>query len=182
MKETWKAVPAWEGVYEVSDQGRVRSVTRTIYAKNPVGVVAPRTYAGRVLLKAAGKRGYEMVSFTAPGRKRTYSYVHALVAAAFIGPKPSGKEVCHNNGRRSDNRRINIRYDTRSANALDRHAHGTMNQPCGERCAAAKLTKHAVRYIREVGGGVSQRALGRMFGVSHSTIAAAASGKSWKHI
>ena len=124
MTEIWKRIPLW-ATYEVSTLGNVRSVDRTIWVKNPRGVVAPRKFVGRVLTKNKIKSGYEMVSLTSPKRKRRYAYVHDLVLEAFVGNKPKGKEMCHNNGVRADNRLENLRYDTRSANAQDCVKHGT---------------------------------------------------------
>lgn len=57
-----------------------------------------------------------------PGWEDFY-YVHDMVLAAFVGPKPAGLEVCHWNGIRGDNRLDNLRYDTRKANAQDRERH-----------------------------------------------------------
>lgn len=51
--------------------------------------------------------------------------VHQLVALAFIGPRPDGMDVCHNNGDGQDNRPGNLRYDTRTSNNRDTVAHGT---------------------------------------------------------
>jgi hypothetical protein len=182
MNETWAAVPGWDGLYEVSDAGRVRSLDRTVCIRNPHGVLAPRTYRGRVLKAAIGPSGYPLVSFTAPGRKREYHFVHALVARAFIGPRPDGLDVCHGNGVRSDNRLENLRYDTRQANAMDRHAHGTIVRRFGEACHVAKLTDDAVRFIRANRTAMSMRALARKFGVAHRTIGAVIRGESWPHI
>ena len=179
MSEDWRAVPGWEGAYEVSSAGRVRSVTRTVVAGRPVGGVGPRTYQGRVLRAGLTANGYAQVSLTAPGRPRYYAYVHDLVAAAFIGSKPAGLEVCHRNGTSHDNRAGNLRYGTRSSNQLDRHAHGS-RWLVGEECGTAKLTAEAVRHIRR--SPLSFRALGRLYGVCHKTIAAAARGESWAHV
>lgn len=180
--EKWVAVPDWEGAYEVSDQGRARSVTRVITVLNPKGVLAERRLRGRVLKAGVLKNGYEMVSLTAPGRTRYYAYVHDLVMAGFVGPKPKGLEVCHDNGARTDNRLANLRYDTRSANSLDRRRHGTVNALKGEACPSAKLTENDVREIRQLEGVVSYRQMGRDFGVSHGTIGLACRGDTWGHV
>ena len=180
MSEDWRAVPGWEGAYEVSSAGRVRSVTRTVAIGRPAGGVGPRTYRGRVLRAGLVSKGYAQVSLTAPERPRRYAYVHDLVAAAFIGPKPPGLEVCHRNGAPHDNRVGNLRYGTRSSNQLDRHAHGR-RWLAGEECANAKLTDEAVRFIRR-SPSLSFRALGRLYGVCHRTIAAAARDESWAHV
>lgn len=54
----------------------------------------------------------------------TTKNVHQLVAEAFLGPRPEGMEVCHNNGQAHDNRAVNLRYDTHSNNQRDQVTHG----------------------------------------------------------
>lgn len=175
--ELWASISGWNGFYEVSNLGAVRSLNRAILTRN-----GSRQMRGRVLRKSRTKNGYEMVSLTAPGTKRHYAYVHDLVLCAFAGPKSLGKECCHNNGVRCDNRLANLRYDTRSANALDRHQHGTMQQPRGVDCPSSKLTDDDVRYVRSAVSKVSYRALGRKFGVCHRTISAVVKRESWRHV
>jgi hypothetical protein len=108
--EIWRAVVGFEGKYEVSNLGRVRSLPGGYrHAK----VLKPQLN-GRV-----GKQ-YQFVFLT----NQTQCYVHHMVAAAFIGARPEGMFVCHNNGERMDNRAENLRYDTSSANGLDAVKHG----------------------------------------------------------
>lgn len=63
--------------------------------------------------------------------KRT---VHSLVALAFIGPRPHGYEVCHNNGNPLDNRVDNLRYGTSADNKLDQVRHGTHEKAARAEC------------------------------------------------
>lgn len=115
-EERWLPVAGWEGRYEVSDHGRVRSVDR------PPGGDPRRPKRGRVLKpRPAGRAGYGEVSLSG----RVPRYVHTLVAEAFIGPRPSGMECCHNNGDHRDNRALNLRWDTHGNNQLDKSRHGT---------------------------------------------------------
>lgn len=116
--ESWKPIAGYKGAYEVSDLGRVRSLDRHVYA-GPSGM---RLHKGRVLSIHAGDH-YSKVRLKLAGGGSTKN-VHSLVAEAFIGPRPAGTEVCHNNGRHHDNRLINLRYDTHVANALERAMHG----------------------------------------------------------
>lgn len=119
--EQWRAVVGYEGYYEVSDQGRVRSVSRQITQRNG------RSYRlkGRVLKTVPSKSGlYDTVSLVADCVYKTFT-VHTLIAAAFLGPRPDGRVVCHNNGDGHDNRLANLRYDTQFANAQDTREHGT---------------------------------------------------------
>jgi hypothetical protein len=53
--------------------------------------------------------------------------VHQLVMEAFVGHRPIGMEVCHNDGNNGNNRWTNLRYDTRAANERDKKKHGTDN-------------------------------------------------------
>lgn len=122
MPEMWKPVVGYEGLYEVSDLGNVRSVDRTVIYKTG----QPRHYKGQTL-KLKPAHGYWRVELNRNGKPACFQ-VHRLVLAAFVGPLPEGKEVCHNNGNPGDNRLENLRYGTRSENQLDRVKHGTHHE------------------------------------------------------
>jgi len=177
--EDWRAVSGWEGWYEVSDRGRVRSLPRESRAGKGVAF-----YRGKMLKAGVAKSGYLVVTFTAPGGRREDKYTHRLVAGAFIGPCPKGKEVCHNDGTRVNNLLLNLRYGTRSENARDRIAHGrgpTGEHHRGEKSVRAVLTEKDVRYIR-AHPEETLAALGESFGVHLSTIHCVRARKTWKHI
>ena len=139
MPEMWKPVVGYEGLYEVSDLGNVRSVDRTVIYKTG----QTRHYKGRTL-KLKPAHGYWRVELNQNG-KPAFFQVHRLVLAAFVGPLPEGKEVCHNNGNPGDNRLENLRYGTKSENQLDRVKHGTHHEvrkthcPRGHRLADPNL-------------------------------------------
>lgn len=173
----WKAIPGWEGWYEVSDGGLVRSLLRVSIANG-----APATYAGRVLKAGTLKNGYQQVSLSRPGERR-YAYVHQLVLEAFVGTAPAGMEVCHADGSRNNNRLGNLRYGTRSENARDRIAHGrgpTGEQSRGEKNGMTPLTEADVRRIRGMSGTL--KAISEIFGVHLSTIHNIKTGKTWGHV
>lgn len=114
-EEEWRDVVGWEGFYEVSSLGRVRSIRR-------------RNCVGGVLAPDGVQVKYLRVKLQANGRSRRRR-VHVLVAEAFLGPRPVGPtgrllDVCHKNGDNNDNRVINLRYDTRSSNMRDTVANG----------------------------------------------------------
>jgi hypothetical protein len=119
--EEWRAIPGHPG-YEVSDLGRVRSLDRLIYDPRSETTNRPafRRYPGRVLTPVLNT-GYMRVKL---GGGHPGVPIHRLLALAFIGPCPPGEEVCHNDGDKLNTRRNNIRYGTRSDNALDRVKHG----------------------------------------------------------
>lgn len=131
MTEEWRAVEDWPG-YEVSDIGRVRSWKRAS------GLTEPQ------VLALGLSAGYPCISLSAPGRHGTLK-VHWLVAAAFLGPRPEGQEIAHNDGDRLNCRASNLRYATQAENAADKRQHGTLL--LGEQVSSARLTDDQVRSI-----------------------------------
>ena len=109
--ETWAFIPGYEGVYQVSDLGNIKSFAR--YKE------------GRLLKPGKASHGYYTVSF---GRNKSKT-VHSLVALAFFGPCPKGMEVLHIDGTRTNNAKTNLRYGTRTDNILDAIKHGSWNMP-----------------------------------------------------
>lgn len=130
--EKWLPVVGYEGSYEVSDQGRVRSVDRWRTSGN-----GPYLRPGQ-MLKPNTTGPYPMVMLRRP-EKSVKRRVHVIVAAAFIGPRPAGMDVCHNNGNPLDNRAANLRYDTHSNNARDMVKHGTNASRNKTHCPAGHL-------------------------------------------
>jgi len=168
--ERWLPVAGFEGLYEVSDQGRIRSISR----KTASGV------RGGKLLKGAPKNryGHLKVSLTC-GPVRVTRDIHRLVAEAFLGPCPPGLETRHGAGRTSDNRVVNLSYGTRSENSQDKFRDGVDNS--GERQGAAKLDWVRVEEIRRrCAAGESRSSLARRFGVSVPCIALIVRGKTWR--
>jgi hypothetical protein len=115
------------------------------------------------------------------GDRSVHTYVHRLVAAAFIGPCPEGKEVCHNDNDGCNNRPGNLRYDTRSGNLADRDRHGTHQR--GERNPAARLTNAQADEMRRLRtSGQSLKALAAHFGVRESTVSRIVNGLRRKEV
>lgn len=114
--ERWTAVPGYEGYYEVSDQGRVRSY-RTRPRSSQKVTTQPR------LLKLVNGTYLSVVLCGDEGR-RTWT-VHRLVALAFLGPCPDGMETRHLNGDAHDCRLSNLTYGTHLENVRDTERHGT---------------------------------------------------------
>jgi hypothetical protein len=144
--ERWKPITGYENCYEVSDQGRVRSLPRLVHTLTPAGP-RQRPIPGGVLAPGVRKDGRLIVGLHREGVRRT-RLIHQLVAEAFIGARPEGMECCHENGNPQDNRATNLRWDTRRNNALDQRRHGTVYQlnidkcPRGHRLAAPNLVRY----------------------------------------
>lgn len=116
-QERWKPITGFEGLYEVSDVGRVRSVTfRNRHVVKPTM---------RILRQSALPKGYKRVCLSKDNRKTTVS-VHRVVLETFGGECPDGMEAAHGNGMPWDNRLSNLRWATKhDNNVLDKKEHGT---------------------------------------------------------
>lgn len=162
LLDYWKPVPGFEGKYEASVTGQVRSLSR--YVRAGRGGRGMRSVPA-TLLKPGLTVGYPCVVL---GRGNT-KMVHALVAAAFIGPRPAGLDVMHADGSRTNSRCSNLQYGTRSENNKQIFADGRR-----------KLKPIDVGFIRgQLNKGVSGVALACLFGVSESQISNIRHGRQY---
>ena len=157
--ENWKNVVDFEGIYEVSDFGNIRSA-KTKQLKKITIDAHGRPYLG--LWK---------------NNKQKICKPHTLVMEAFVGLRPKGMECCHNDGNPQNNHLSNLRWDTPKNNQADRVKHGTTNR--GEQCGKAKLTLEQIRVIRQ--DNRLQRIIAAEYGVQQNTISRIKSGIRWAH-
>lgn len=175
VTEEWRPILGTDGYYEVSNLGRFRSWK---LAGRPGPNGPGRAERPELITGSLGLNGYVMIDLVAPGKKRRNATAHSLVAEAFLGPRPQGLDVCHDNGVRTDNRADNLRYDTRSANQLDRIAHGTSNR--GGANGSGKLSEGEVLAIDLLADlGMTSTQLAPMFGVSARGVRRIVAGETW---
>jgi hypothetical protein len=176
--EVWRSIEGFERLYEVSNQGRVRSLDHLVHQVNRWGPMVS-LYRGRVLSSSVANNGYLQVTLS-KGNIPHQKHVHTLVARAFLGRQPEGCFVCHNDGNKLNCRDGNLYYGTPKQNADDAGRHGT--RACGERQGAAKLTDAAVAEIRARAPHEPYRVLAEKFGVTRTAIGMVARAKSWRHL
>lgn len=156
--ETWRTVPGFPD-YEVSDLGRVRS---------------HKNGRPRILRDQRGNlNGHRKVTLSRGGVP-TQERVHALVAAAFLGPRPAGHVVRHLNDNPADNRLTNLRYGSQAENLADarRNNGGTAPQ--------SHLSLEQLRALREhLDAGGSQAGFARRSGVSRDVVNHIVRGRSY---
>lgn len=122
--EVWKPVPKYEGSYEVSNLGRVRSLDR----------INHRGWSLKGKMLKPGDMGrYYQHSLTKDGKAVKY-LTHRLVLEAFVGPPGKNEQGCHNDGNSKNNHLSNLRWDTSSANNRDKVAHGTHPEARKKKC------------------------------------------------
>jgi hypothetical protein len=162
-KEEWRPVVGYEGIYEVSDRGRVRSMPRRVH--HPYrGIISLR---GR-FLRLSNCKGYFRFDAYRNGAVEQLS-VHAEVLKAFVGPKPAGCVCCHRDGNKTNNVPANLRWDTQKANNADKIAHGTY-----AKIPASKLDE--IRALRAT--GLLHREIGAIVGVSDKHVGNILSGRT----
>ncbi len=170
--EAWRPVVGFEGYYQVSNLGRVRSLER----KSQVSL-GWRMFPAKVLKPIVARTGYLVVNLCVNGAKRQ-KFVHSMVLDAFVGPSPLGNQACHKNGIRSDANLENLRWDTVRGNHADKKVHGT--HLFGEKHGNSKLTDAQaaeVKYSTE-----SRARTASKFGISMSTVKKIRCGESWAHV
>lgn len=144
-QEQWRAVVGHEGLYEVSDHGRVRSLDRVITRSD-----GQRMHFRGKLLRPSLARTPDYPVVGLPGG--TSARVHNLVLEAFVGRRPPGLIACHNNGDHHNNHLSNLRWDTYGSNNLDLVRHGTHWQVEKTHCKSGHEFTPANTYQRPEGG------------------------------
>lgn len=181
--EVWKAIPGYEGYYEASDAGVIRSVDRVV----PHGIHGTCKQKGRVLRYAKDAKGYPRVALSDGTKLRTYT-IHRLIAHTFMSPRPDGHQINHMNGIKTDNRVDNLEYCTPSENSLHSFRIGLQKPKPGSLNPMAKLTEDQVKTIRTIAGRggryYGRKELAARFGVSECTIKEVVTGSrgGWKHV
>ena len=185
-KVEYRDVPGYPG-YRVGSDGTVWSRLKRVGLRREHG-------KGRGFAVVLGTE-WKKLKPSVPKNKRSYPHlelgqspnnkninVHALVMLCFVGPRPDGMEVAHENGNHLDARLSNLSYKTPSENQMDRARHGTDNS--GENSWHTKLTNEAVKAIRSewAANKTTFTALARKHGVSRYAVSRVIRGKSWKRV
>lgn len=169
MSEIWRPVPGYEGLYEVSNQGRVRSFHKSI--KNPE---IPR------ILAPGNVRGYRQIVLRKDG-KNASGLVHRLVAMAFIGPPPTpDHQINHKDFDKSNNVPENLEWVTSAENVI--YSKDVIPRNRGE-ANHSKLTEKQVIDLRKRRlMGETYPSLSARFKVSENTCWMIVHYRKWAHV
>lgn len=165
--EVWKPLPGFEGLYEVSDLGRVYTIR-----------------AHKILDLSPSSNGYYMATLFDKKSQRTRKHVHYLVAITFIGPRPKGQVINHLDGVKTNNAAINLEYVTPSENSIHAHKLGLTKVKRGEQAHNAKLTAFDVRQILHdfFDNELGILSLSKKYNLNFSAVRGIVTGKNWAHI
>lgn len=177
LAEVWKSVKGYEGFYEVSNLGRIKSLDRLLKGKY-------RLYRqpGK-LLKPRISNGYKYVNLCKNGKIKVAT-IHTLVLSTFRRPAKPREIANHKDGVKSNNSLKNLEWCTYRENALHAFRIGLRKRKLGMDNNSVKLTNTQVLKIRTIRAEskLSYRKLGKLFGITGMACYDIISRKTWKHI
>jgi len=176
--EKWNGIEGYP-YYEVSNRGRVRSLSRLVKCRGGM-----RSVVGRVRKTTTTSYGYPQLTLGKDEAGRVQVFlVHRLVLTAFRGPAP-GMVCRHLDGDPLNNRLANLVWGTYKENMADKKRHGTTYSPAGETNPGAKLTEKQVLRIRKLHstGEYTQKAIAVAYGITTASVHLIVRRKNWKHL
>lgn len=173
MEEIWKDIPGYEGFYQASTAGRIRSLSRIVKRRDG----SQSNVCGRVLAPSKAGLGYVNVMLCNEAGKKKF-YVHRLVLCTFDVPMPSIIDCRHLDGTKTNNAFYNLQWGTRFDNMADAINHGTTC--AGIKHHRAKLDDDQIRLIRK--DKRHQEDIANDYGVTQSAISNICLRKRWRHI
>jgi len=172
VSERWQKINNFAN-YAISDHGRIMRIAES------EGTSKAMTYPGKILKGFKGSRGYLIIRLHKNG-KLYRKNIHRLVAHAFLGKCPLGKEVNHKNGNKIDNYIENLEYVTHKENQRKAAKLGLYKGLRGSQSPTAKLTEQDILEIRKLGKrNPSYKEIAKKFSVSKSAIASIILKKNW---
>lgn len=189
MEEIWKDIPGYEGRYQASTFGRIKSLDRTIKQICRWGCEVEKTHRGKILKidKKINNSGYHFVSL---GDGPTHA-VHSVVMITFVGPRPFEKaHINHKDGDKKNNRIDNLEYVSCKENL--RHAQDTglykdrnakfSVRVRGEGNPKARLTESQVREIYNLASEMNAKETAELYGVSKSLVHRIRQHRIWTYL
>ena len=164
--EIWKAIKGYEGRYEISNYGRVKSLPK-------------QKQRNTIILKHwIGNKGYHYIDLRYADRKKKTHSIHGLVLEHFDCERPNGKLALHNDDNKDNNHIDNLRWGSAKDNAEDRRRNG--RTASGENNGAAKLDQKCVKIIKRLESTLTSGDVAYLACVTSTTIERIWKGESWK--
>ena len=176
MDEIWKDIKGYEGLYMISNLGRIKSLSKQKRSKTQTNYITKEK-----ILKPQIGEYYLHVDLYKDKKDHTKT-IHSLVAKAFI-PNPNNlPEVNHKDGIKYNNNVTNLEWSTFSDNTKHAYKTGLLVAAKGENHGMSKLTEIQVKEIRELKGKLRQREIADKYNVCRQLISCIHLNKNWKNI
>ena len=176
--EKWKSIKDYEGIYEISNLGNIKSLQRLIERPKEVGSF---TQSERILKPSKCLGGYNGVTLVINTKKKRH-LVHRLVAAAFLNNKFNHKYVNHIDGNRHNNNVNNLEWCTQSHNKKHSYNLGLSDKK-GTNHHLTKFKEQDIIDIRSKyeNEGMLQKEISKIYNVNKSTIWHIVNYKTWNY-
>ena len=178
-KEIWKDIKGFEGTYQVSNFGNIKSLRRTVKRSSQTGDYLQK----EVILKpATNAKGYYHVALRKDGDSKTFR-IHRLVAESFISNPTGHPQVNHKDGNKTNNHVNNLEWTDNSGNLKHAYKLG-LRTSLGVNNGNCKLNPEFVKQIRSLYATkkYEQKDLAKMFNCTSGAISAIVIKRTWKHI
>ncbi len=176
-QEIWKDVVGYEGLYQASNLGNIRSLTRFTKDKR---YDVKKTLKGKLLKLTKREDGYLIITFRKNKTAKKFR-VHRLICETFIENIENKPCVNHINGNKTDNSIKNLEWCTYKENMI--HAFETGLSPSGEKHYISKLNNEQVLEIKQIlKKDYILKDIAKKYNVTHTCIIQIRKGKSWKSI
>lgn len=174
--EDWRDIHGFDGYYQISESGIVKSLKRT--CKMYQGF---RTVPEKILNKQIDKDGYYCVSLSKDGQTKSFR-INRLVALTFITNPDNKPQVNHKDGIKANNHKSNLEWSTSSENNLHACRTGLKSPLIGVNHCMVKLSEIEAREIKYSDTNMTCKDVGLLYGVSSTIVCLIRNNKRWKHI
>ncbi len=184
QNEVWKDIPNFEGYYQASTMGRIRSLDREIEKRDGRGGIDRYVRLGKIFnLKYKKNRRYTSVRLSKDGKTNSYA-VHRIIAITFINNSENKPQANHINGIKSDNRVENLSWMTNSENVNHAIETGLNNSVRGESHGSCKFKNEDITNMRNMykTGNYTYKQIGLLFNATVARVSEIIRRKTWKHI
>jgi len=168
MKEIWKDIPDYEGLYQASNLGKIKSLINN-----------------KILKPIIDNKKYRYVFLYNHGKSKKYR-VHRIILITFISNCPEGMECRHLDGNPENNKLENLKWGTSKENSKDRKIHGNWSNGNrqGSRNPMSKLNEIQVKIIKYLlkTNILKQKEIAKVFGVKDTIISQIKHNKRWRSI
>jgi hypothetical protein len=177
--EEWRDIPGQEGYYQVSNFGRIKTVSRRVESRPQVYITIPE----KIRKIGIDSNGYSYVNFSKLG-KQTTGFLHRCIAMAFIPNPENKKEVNHIDGNKQNNDISNLEWNTPLENSTHAWNMG-LKTHFGEnsnKCKFSDQTVEAIRQMKSDNPTMTTAIIGKIFGVSQNHVSLLLSNKTRKRL
>lgn len=174
--EIWKSIKGYEGLYEVSNFGKIKSLDRLVRHKKESDF---RIQKGAIKKQPKNSDGYLTVILYLKNKQKSF-LVHRLVCYHFKNNPQNKPTVNHKDGNKLNNHINNLEWNTISENTKHAWETGLIKKKSGDSCNNRKLSSLQVSEIKNLLPNNTHLEISKMYNVSRSTISAVSNGQNWK--